>query len=186
MKLLVNYTPLRVVRKYSALKPPILCISTWVDYKQKSFNSKRLWSVRSTITFWWLYSHSCFVCQSMFYDISKNPGCNAGHECGHYKQLAWAETRQLGCAMAICRWVCEWYLWLVVAGRPTLHSLCEVSEDLGYLTLCGLVIAGSLSIHEPTTAKSKILHTGLWLWHINGKWCRCYVISLPTSVFAVK
>lgn len=46
------------------------------------------------------------------YDYESNT-CAAGQVCGHYTQVVWAESRTLGCAMAICDdkgqvWVCNY------------------------------------------------------------------------------
>ncbi len=46
------------------------------------------------------------------YDYQGNT-CRAGQTCGHYTQLIWKNSLQLGCAMAICRdksqvWVCNY------------------------------------------------------------------------------
>nr|XP_039274420.1 GLIPR1-like protein 1 [Styela clava] len=37
-----------------------------------------------------------------FYNITGYPTCS-GRQCGHYKQIVWANTRQIGCAIAACR-----------------------------------------------------------------------------------
>jgi len=47
------------------------------------------------------------------YDYSTN-SCRSGAMCGHYTQMVWKETRELGCAMAVCPdeaqiWVCVYY-----------------------------------------------------------------------------
>jgi pathogenesis-related protein 1 len=39
--------------------------------------------------------------------------CARGKQCGHYTQIAWAATREVGCGMAVCRnkgqvWVCNY------------------------------------------------------------------------------
>lgn len=45
------------------------------------------------------------------YDRNSN-SCRAGDVCGHYTQLVWRETRELGCGMAACGstqvWVCNY------------------------------------------------------------------------------
>ncbi len=40
--------------------------------------------------------------------------CRSGKECGHYTQIVWKTSRELGCAMRTCRdksqiWVCRYY-----------------------------------------------------------------------------
>ncbi len=47
------------------------------------------------------------------YDYSTN-SCRAGAMCGHYTQMIWRDTTELGCGMAVCPdlaqiWVCVYY-----------------------------------------------------------------------------
>ncbi len=51
--------------------------------------------------------------EERFYNYASNR-CRAGKVCGHYTQIVWRDTRQLGCGMAICPnmaqiWVCVYY-----------------------------------------------------------------------------
>lgn len=45
------------------------------------------------------------------YDIETN-SCSSGNVCGHYTQIVWAATTQIGCGMATCGtkqiWVCNY------------------------------------------------------------------------------
>jgi len=47
------------------------------------------------------------------YDYAKN-SCTPGKMCGHYTQMVWRSTSQVGCAMAVCQdtkqqiWVCQY------------------------------------------------------------------------------
>jgi pathogenesis-related protein 1 len=50
--------------------------------------------------------------ESANYDYSKN-SCAAGKVCGHYTQLVWKSTTEIGCGKAICTdksqvWVCNY------------------------------------------------------------------------------
>uniref|UniRef100_A0A6S6SD88 SCP-like extracellular n=1 Tax=uncultured Thiotrichaceae bacterium TaxID=298394 RepID=A0A6S6SD88_9GAMM len=46
------------------------------------------------------------------YSYSRN-SCRPGEQCGHYTQMVWRDTRQVGCAMTLCPdqgqiWVCSY------------------------------------------------------------------------------
>ena len=49
-----------------------------------------------------------------FYDYEGNT-CQEGEMCGHYTQLVWADTKEVGCAMQTCDdlgsqvWVCNYH-----------------------------------------------------------------------------
>ncbi len=48
-----------------------------------------------------------------YYDYQNNL-CQPGEDCGHFTQMVWHESRQVGCAMAICPdksqlWACNYY-----------------------------------------------------------------------------
>ncbi|GAQ95460.1 pathogenesis-related protein 1 [Thermodesulfovibrio aggregans] len=50
--------------------------------------------------------------ERFYYDYASNT-CKQGRQCGHYTQLVWSETRQLGCGRALCSsgeeiWVCNY------------------------------------------------------------------------------
>lgn len=50
--------------------------------------------------------------EKRFYD-SKSHRCQAGKVCGHYTQLVWRDSTEVGCAMAVCAdssqlWVCNY------------------------------------------------------------------------------
>jgi len=50
--------------------------------------------------------------ESAFYS-AKMDTCEAGKECGHYTQLVWPSTDEVGCGMAVCPslgqvWVCNY------------------------------------------------------------------------------
>lgn len=51
--------------------------------------------------------------EEVFYDYQKNQ-CQAGEDCGHYTQMVWHESQQVGCALAICSdksqiWACNYH-----------------------------------------------------------------------------
>lgn len=48
-----------------------------------------------------------------FYDYQSNQ-CQTGQDCGHFTQMVWHESRQVGCAKAICSdksqiWACNYH-----------------------------------------------------------------------------
>ncbi len=48
-----------------------------------------------------------------YYDYQSN-SCQPGEQCGHFTQMVWHESRQVGCAKAICPdksqiWACNYY-----------------------------------------------------------------------------
>jgi len=48
-----------------------------------------------------------------FYDYQKNT-CKAGEDCGHFTQMVWHESQQVGCAIAVCPdqsqiWACNYH-----------------------------------------------------------------------------
>ncbi len=50
--------------------------------------------------------------EKQHYNLNRNR-CNSGQICGHYTQLVWQSTRQVGCAMTVCPdkgqiWVCNY------------------------------------------------------------------------------
>lgn len=50
--------------------------------------------------------------EKRFYDYQSNR-CQAGKVCGHYTQVVWRDSTEVGCAMAICAdssqvWVCNY------------------------------------------------------------------------------
>lgn len=51
--------------------------------------------------------------EESFYDYQTNQ-CEAGQDCGHYTQMVWHESRQVGCAVAVCGdksqvWACNYH-----------------------------------------------------------------------------
>ncbi len=51
--------------------------------------------------------------EESFYDYQNNK-CQAGQDCGHYTQMVWHESQQVGCAKAVCSdksqlWACNYY-----------------------------------------------------------------------------
>ena len=51
--------------------------------------------------------------EEQFYDYQSNQ-CQAGEDCGHYTQMVWHESQQVGCAIAVCAdksqiWACNYY-----------------------------------------------------------------------------
>ncbi len=57
-----------------------------------------------------------------FYNYSTNT-CTLGQQCGHYLQMVWADTRQVGCGMARASdgrrevWACQYYPGGIVSNR---------------------------------------------------------------------
>ena len=50
--------------------------------------------------------------ESVDYSYASN-SCARGKECGHYTQIVWKDTREVGCGMSVCSdlgqiWVCEY------------------------------------------------------------------------------
>ena len=48
-----------------------------------------------------------------YYNYQTNK-CQSGEDCGHYTQMVWHESRQVGCALAVCPdqsqiWACNYY-----------------------------------------------------------------------------
>ncbi len=51
--------------------------------------------------------------EESFYDYQTNQ-CQAGQDCGHYTQMVWHESQQVGCAIAVCDdksqiWACNYH-----------------------------------------------------------------------------
>ena len=53
--------------------------------------------------------------ETQYYDYGSNT-CQAGQQCGHYTQVIWRSTQQVGCGSAVCNrgdgweaeiWVCQ-------------------------------------------------------------------------------
>ncbi len=50
--------------------------------------------------------------EAQHYNYSRN-SCRTGEQCGHYTQMVWRDTQQVGCAMTLCPdqgqiWVCSY------------------------------------------------------------------------------
>lgn len=50
--------------------------------------------------------------EERWYDYSRNR-CQPGQQCGHYTQVVWKDTKEVGCAMRVCgdksqTWVCSY------------------------------------------------------------------------------
>lgn len=50
--------------------------------------------------------------EDRWYNYQRN-SCQPGRQCGHYTQMVWKDTTQVGCAVAICKdlsqvWVCNY------------------------------------------------------------------------------
>ncbi len=51
--------------------------------------------------------------EEKFYNYQTNQ-CQAGQDCGHYTQMVWRESQQVGCAIAVCAdksqiWACNYH-----------------------------------------------------------------------------
>jgi len=51
--------------------------------------------------------------EEQYYNYQTNQ-CQPGEDCGHYTQMVWHESQQVGCAMAVCSdksqiWACNYY-----------------------------------------------------------------------------
>ena len=51
--------------------------------------------------------------EEKFYDYQTNQ-CQEGQDCGHYTQMVWHESQQVGCAIAVCGdksqiWACNYH-----------------------------------------------------------------------------
>ncbi len=51
--------------------------------------------------------------EESFYNYQTNQ-CQAGQDCGHYTQMVWHESQQVGCALAVCGdksqiWACNYH-----------------------------------------------------------------------------
>jgi len=51
--------------------------------------------------------------EESFYNYQTNQ-CQAGQDCGHYTQMVWHESQQVGCAIAVCAdksqiWACNYH-----------------------------------------------------------------------------
>ena len=51
--------------------------------------------------------------EEQFYNYQKNQ-CQSGEDCGHYTQMVWHESEQVGCAIAVCPdksqiWACNYH-----------------------------------------------------------------------------
>ncbi|WP_303903212.1 CAP domain-containing protein [Thiohalomonas denitrificans] len=62
-----------------------------------------------------------WAAEQAFYDYATNT-CRSGEQCGHYTQIVWEETEEVGCAKRICPdqsqlWVCRYHPPGNVVGR---------------------------------------------------------------------
>lgn len=56
---------------------------------------------------------SAWAEEASYYNYQNNK-CQAGEDCGHFTQIVWHESRQVGCAMAVCSdksqvWACNYH-----------------------------------------------------------------------------
>jgi pathogenesis-related protein 1 len=64
-----------------------------------------------------------WAAESAHYSLSRDR-CDRGKSCGHYTQIVWRSTREMGCAMAFCKdrgqvWVCDyWPPGNIIGQRP--------------------------------------------------------------------
>lgn len=65
-------------------------------------------STPSDAVFWW-------AAEEKYYNYNKNT-CDKGEQCGHYTQIVWADTTEVGCGVSYCQgkdkrtdiWVCRY------------------------------------------------------------------------------
>ena len=55
---------------------------------------------------------NAWASEEKFYNYQQNR-CQRGQQCGHYTQIVWKDTREVGCAMKVCpdksqTWVCSY------------------------------------------------------------------------------
>jgi len=60
--------------------------------------------------------------ESQFYSYARN-SCARGKKCGHYVQIVWSATTEIGCGASICRdrgqvWVCRYRPGVMDGKRP--------------------------------------------------------------------
>lgn len=79
----------------------------WASPEELGNGTKKLqhFSVKDIVNAW--------AEEEAFYDYQTNQ-CQSGEECGHYTQMVWHESRQVGCAMAVCPdksqiWACNYH-----------------------------------------------------------------------------
>jgi len=70
-----------------------------------SGKQKQAISVKDVVKAWAEEEH--------YYNYQTNQ-CHPGEDCGHYTQMVWHESQQVGCAMAVCPdksqiWACNYY-----------------------------------------------------------------------------
>lgn len=56
---------------------------------------------------------SAWADEAQDYHYASNTYCKAGKQCGHYTQVVWRDTKQVGCGMSLCPnqaqiWVCNY------------------------------------------------------------------------------
>jgi pathogenesis-related protein 1 len=64
---------------------------------------------------------SSWAAERAFYDLGENT-CRKGKICGHYTQVVWRDTTEIGCAMSFCSnqsqiWVCHYRPFGNLIGR---------------------------------------------------------------------
>ena len=79
----------------------------WASARRYSYGRKEIQQIRSKQVV------DAWADEKKHYNYSSN-SCNRGEVCGHYTQIVWANTSEIGCAKTICRdksqvWVCNYY-----------------------------------------------------------------------------
>jgi len=61
--------------------------------------------------------------EKKWYNLEKN-SCQSGQQCGHYTQLVWKGTKEVGCSLKVCNdksqvWVCNYFpAGNIIGARP--------------------------------------------------------------------
>ncbi|CAG0911739.1 unnamed protein product, partial [Cyprideis torosa] len=76
--------------------------------------------------------------EAQHYDYGSN-SCRPGEQCGHYTQMVWRDTRQVGCAMTLCPdqgqiWVSQLEMLSVIERRLQTSDIEALKKKVGSLS----------------------------------------------------